>query len=73
MGYQEEHEARAQEVIRQSIVPAVAELLDVFERYSLTQAQAATVAACALNRLPLKGSIPQIATVTLSYALNSKP
>ena len=53
---------------------AVKEVRDVFNRFGLTQRQAACVTACALNQMVnVEGVMPDIATVSLIPAVKSAP
>ncbi len=50
---------------------AVEEVRSVFGKFGLTQRQAACVTACALNQMAsVDGDMPNIATVSLTSALN---
>lgn len=69
---QDFYEQRHQEFFT-PLSQVVTELRTIFEKFDLSQQQAACVAACALNQITnVSNGFPKIVTVSLISALNLK-
>lgn len=65
-----EYDKAVQELFYKDLPNAMTEIEHIFQRFDLSQKQAACVVACALNKMvDVNGEMPKVAFVSLQSAL----